>query len=119
MAMKTDFLTDATSLSGYYYDSYYVLSKTHNINSHNLIQAHSGLSSEYEAKMTITLVLWIIVLIIFGSYMIFIGVKDNINRLNTSKNVLTILPISVSKTLPKMKDFCSMILRSKKYYGLL
>jgi len=114
MAMKTNFLSDATSLTEEYYDSYYVLSMTHRKNSVNLIQAHNQKASDYEGQMVIALVIWILILILAGTYMAIFSVKQYIDRLNISKNVLTILPLSVSKSLPKMRNLCSTILESKK-----
>jgi hypothetical protein len=34
---------------------------------------------------------------------------------NLTKNIITILPISVAKKLPKVTDYCNMILSSKRW----
>lgn len=57
-----------------------MLSKTHRMNSQNLIKAHSSLSTDFKNQMLIALISWAVILGIFGSYMVFFGVKNYIDK---------------------------------------
>lgn len=50
------------------------------MNSQNLIKAHSSLSTDYKNQMLIALISWAVILGIFGSYMVFFGVKNYIDK---------------------------------------
>jgi hypothetical protein len=67
-------------------------------------------------ELMIALVVWISVIVFFTVFFVWGIMVEFIRLLNFTKNIITILPISVAKKLPKAVDYCHMILKSERAF---
>jgi hypothetical protein len=60
------------------------------------------------------LILWILAVFLLAIWYISRSLNDYVQKLSKTKNILTVLPISVARSLPKMTQYCSSILQSRR-----
>jgi hypothetical protein len=112
MALRTDLLTNASSLTVEYMHDYQVLSQVHTKISMYLVASHNKFIEGTKKDLIIALVVWILAVIFLIICFVWGTMLEFIRMLNLTKNIITILPISVAKTLPKVTDYCHTIIRS-------
>ena len=80
-----------------------------------VLEEQKKLVTQFETNLLNYLVIWIFVLIgvtlIYGLYVL----NGFIKEVNQNKNMLTLLPISIAKTLPDVKRYINSILKGGSY----
>lgn len=114
MVMKTESLKDSSSLTDAYMLDYEVVSQAHRKLSENLLVAQTEKENEVRRNLVVALIVWIIIILVMGAVFIALAMKDFVQKLSKTKNILTVLPISVARNLPKLTQYCSSIMKSRR-----
>ena len=113
LTVKTEFLSNASSLSYDYLVGHDVLSKTHRTMTEFLIEAESQYTAGVVGSLVSALIVWIVaislVILLYGVPIM----KRFVDEINEIKNILSILPISVARVLPLATPYFNKIIRAK------